>query len=136
MSHEVLLSYTAALVDGEGTVTLTRNKSNENRRPVVSITSTSRALIDFLLDEWGGKACPKKKGKSHHKQAWHWVIESDAALLFLRLVIHYMKEPIKIARADFLIRNYKNVTRRNGRYSQEQLEAKQQFEKRFFELQG
>src|SRR6266700_2445268 len=41
-------AYIAGLIDGEGTITLTREHRGENRRLVVSISSTERVLLDFV----------------------------------------------------------------------------------------
>jgi hypothetical protein len=43
-------AYIAGLIDGEGTITLSREHRNENRRLVVSIASTERCLLDFVAD--------------------------------------------------------------------------------------
>ena len=41
-------AYIAGLIDGEGTVTLTRKHKNENRQLCVSIASTEIELLDFV----------------------------------------------------------------------------------------
>ena len=46
-------AYIAGLVDGEGTVTLTRLHSNENRRIVVSIANTEYQMLRFVIDQVG-----------------------------------------------------------------------------------
>jgi hypothetical protein len=38
-------AYLAGIIDGEGTITLTRTHRGENRRPVVSISSTEMDAI-------------------------------------------------------------------------------------------
>ena len=38
-------AYLAGIIDGEGTITLTRTHRGENRRPVVSISSTELSLL-------------------------------------------------------------------------------------------
>ena len=40
-------AYIAGLIDGEGTVTLSRRHRNENRQLVVSISNTDRPLLEF-----------------------------------------------------------------------------------------
>jgi hypothetical protein len=41
-------AYIAGLIDGEGTVTLTRKHRNENRQLCVSISSTERPMLEFV----------------------------------------------------------------------------------------
>ena len=54
--HEVKLqdqtdaAYIAGLIDGEGTVILTRRHRSENRQLVVSISNTDRPLLEYVLD--------------------------------------------------------------------------------------
>ena len=43
-------AYVAGLIDGEGTITLSREHRNENRRLVVSIASTERCLWQFVAE--------------------------------------------------------------------------------------
>jgi len=43
-------AYVAGLIDGEGTVTLTRLHANENLRVVVSIANTELQLLRFVID--------------------------------------------------------------------------------------
>lgn len=126
-------AYTAGLVDGEGTVTLTRKYGRSPYRiPTVSITSTSRELLDFLIEEYGGLICNISKSKQHHKRCWIWAVRCDRALEMLDRILPYMKERDKIARAQFLLEHYKSVTPRNGKYTEEQRTAKLNFEIDFF----
>jgi hypothetical protein len=46
-------AYLAGLIDGEGTITLTRRHSNERRQLVLSISSTERALVEWSLTSIG-----------------------------------------------------------------------------------
>jgi hypothetical protein len=52
----------------------------------------------------------------------------------MKLIIPYIKEPKKISRINYIINNYKKVTPRNGKYSQEMAIVKLNFEKEFFEI--
>ena len=45
--------YIAGLIDGEGTITLTRVHRNENRRLVVSISNNDLSLLRFVLEVVG-----------------------------------------------------------------------------------
>ena len=51
---DVDAAYLAGLIDGEGTIALTRLHRGQNRQLVVSISSTERAMLDWVLRARGG----------------------------------------------------------------------------------
>lgn len=125
-------AYSAGLLDGEGSILLTRTlKDQPYRYPFVSVTSTTLALCEFLKAHYRGYICVKKTYAKHHKQAWHWNVSSNAALDMMSLVRPYMLEPSKIRRIDLLLTKYKELTPANGRYTLEQHAAKLAFEEEF-----
>ncbi len=123
--------YTAGLFDGEGTVTLATS-NGKFRYPVVSVSSTTLILLEFLQQHYGGHISIHKKYQSHHHNAWSWKTTHGNALIFLEKILPYLKEPEKRRRAILLTQKYKTVTPRNGKYSKEQLEAKHTLEQEFF----
>lgn len=126
------LVYTAGLIDGEGTITLLKGRSSDKfRHPVVSVTSTSKELIDFLHQTFDGVIVTQKIYKDHHKPSWSWKITYDQAIEFIRLVRPFMKESSKCQRCDMILSTYKSLTNRNGKYTTEQIQAKLDFEKAF-----
>jgi hypothetical protein len=67
-------AYIAGLIDGEGTITLTRLHVGENRRLVVSIANTELALLGFVRDEVGvGKITRKKESRVGSPYAFVWL---------------------------------------------------------------
>lgn len=125
--------YTAGLFDGEGTITLSREKaSSEFRRPVVSVTSTTYELLNFLRVEFGGYICQHTRRSEKHSQAWSWRTVSNGALQFLAQIYPFLKEPEKKRRTALILRSYKMITPRNGKYTNKQREAKVKFEQSFF----
>jgi len=55
-------AYIAGLIDGEGTVTLTRAHRNENRRLVVCISNNEIAILRFVKSVTGvGKITSKRR---------------------------------------------------------------------------
>jgi len=124
--------YTAGLFDGEGSVMLLKSYKSKFRVPTVSITSTSKSIIDFLTKNFGGIVCNQKVYKSHHKQSWSWRINYDAALNFLSKIYPYLIEEEKVRRTKLLLEQYKQVTVRNGKYSPELLAKKKAFEVEFY----
>lgn len=126
-------AYAAGLIDGEGSVLLTKqSRHNQFRAPVVSATSTTRPLLEFLVEYYGGHIVPQKKRNDNYLPAWKWSIRYNKALNLLKQIIPYMREPNKVKRTKLLLSMYKKLTVRNGRYTSEQIQAKQQFESLFF----
>ena len=64
-------AYIAGLIDGEGTVTLSREHRNENRRLVVSIASTERGMLDFVAERTGcGRITNKRTTSVRHAPSY------------------------------------------------------------------
>jgi len=126
------LAYTAGLIDGEGTITLLRGRAKDKfRHPVVSVTSTSPELIEFLHQTYGGVIVNQKVYKSHHKKSWSWKLTYDTAIEFIRQIRPYMRESSKCNRCDMILATYKSLTNRNGKYTAEQIQSKLAFETAF-----
>lgn len=135
MKKEILDSYLAGLIDGEGTITLSKDRAaSKYRYPVVSMSSTSIELINVFVENYGGVVCKHKTYKEHHKKSYSWRVISNKAINLLKQVVPYMLEPSKVYRANLILNDYKKVTRANGRYSDKQHTAKVEFENRFFNV--
>lgn len=124
--------YIAGILDGEGTITLTRIKANEYRAPVVSVTSTTIEILEYLQERCGGSISQQAKKEEHHKDSWSWKIIRNKAIELLEQVSDYLLVPEKKYRADLIISQYKTVTPRNGRYNEERKKLKEKFEEDFF----
>lgn len=128
--------YIAGIIDGEGTVTLIKNsptnKPNENRTLSITVASTSLELLKYLKQKCGGSISSKKIYKKHHKKSWHWGLGVNASLKLLKHVFPYLKEKEKIRRADLILKNYKKLTPRNGKYTPEISKARKEFVMEFF----
>jgi len=42
-------AYIAGLIDGEGTITLSKRHRNENRQLVISISNNEKVILDYVL---------------------------------------------------------------------------------------
>lgn len=126
--------YAAGLIDGEGSVMLTRDHVGRWRTPRVSITSTTIEFLEAMKDTYGGYISRHTSKTANWKQAWVWAVNGNACLEMLADIVPYMLEPKKKARTWHLLVHYKNLTPRNGKYTPEMLELKQQFEDEFFAL--
>lgn len=126
------LIYTAGLIDGEGSILLAKSRSSDKfRHPSVSLTSTSKELIDFLKENFGGTVCKQKTYKSHHKPSWSWRVSYNDAVLFIEQIWPFLKERSKRKRCEMILTSYKALTNRNGKYTSEQVQAKLDFERTF-----
>lgn len=126
-------AYIAGIVDGEGSILLTRTGSKW-RTPVLSVANTSLEMLNFLQQIMGGYIVSKKKYKKHHKQSYAWHVNYDRALFAISKIEKYLTIVEKQERARFLILGYKKATQRNGKYSPDQEKRKLLFEEEFFKI--
>ena len=126
--------YIAGIVDGEGTITLTRTHRGENRRPVVSVSSTEEPLLSYVRRVIGaGRITRKKRERDHHSPSFAYTIYSRQALALLEQIAALLRT-YKAARARLLLDEYLSVTPRHGRYDTNRRATKEAFERRFFAL--
>lgn len=123
-----IAAYIAGLIDGEGTVTLCRKHKNENRQLAVSISSTEKYLLEYVLEAVGtGKITSKKTVKTHHSPSFTYAIYNRQALSLLEQISPYL-QTYKKYRSQLILKDYLRLTPRNGKYSEELRAAKQDFE--------
>ena len=133
MDHHV--AYIAGIIDGEGSIVLSkRRKTAVFRTPIVSVSSTTLGILEYLQSHYGGSISKHKVYQEHHKQSWSWKLDHSRAVKLCEDVLPYLLEPEKRRRAKLLVDVYGRVTMRNGKYTPEQLEAKKAFEHEFFHL--
>jgi len=121
-------AYLAGIVDGEGTVTLTRKHRNENRQPAVTISNTERSLLEYVREVVGaGKITGKRTANKRHTPSYCFAIYNRQALALLEQIHPYLRT-YKRKRSSIILRDYLLVTPRNGRYSEEQRLARARFE--------
>jgi len=60
------LYYTAGLIDGEGSICLSIQRKNQNRSPVISVSSTTYEIPLYLKETHGGSISKHKVYKEHH----------------------------------------------------------------------
>jgi hypothetical protein len=129
-------AYIAGLIDGEGTITLTRQHAHENRRLVVSIASTEVQLLEFVIDAFGvGKITRKRISSDRHTPSFCYAVTTQQALALLRQVAPYLRS-YKRARATLALARYSSLTPRNGKYNADRLTKRRQFENELLSLQA
>jgi len=111
-------AYLAGLIDGEGTVTLSRKHAGDMRQLVVSISNTELPILEFaLLSIGAGKLTHKSTSKANHSPSYAYAVWNRQALSLLAQVEPYMKS-YKAHRARLALRDYVRLTPRNGKYTE------------------
>jgi len=127
--------YMAGLMDGEGTIGIARNNATVLfKSPYISVSSTTMAIHMWLQNNFGGHTSVQKTYKENHKQAWSWKLKNLPQIYdLLEGILPYMLEPDKRRRAELILWEYPQVTKRNGKYTPEERRVKEYFEERFFD---
>ncbi len=129
-------AYIAGIIDGEGSIMLLKFHSNQFPSPCISIASTSLELLEWIKAKTGfGTIKSKKNYKPKiHQESFTYTIRYNNALTLLEEIEPYLVIHSKKARAQLLLKEYKKLTPRNGRYSIELIESKNDFYKRFIHM--
>jgi intein-encoded DNA endonuclease-like protein len=127
-------AYIAGIIDGEGSISLTRMHPNEHRRPCITIASTDRELLIYLQTLTGGTINNKKNyDPVRHKDSYTLNIKKkEDVLSILKQISPYLRVEKKRNRAQWILMNYEKVTPRNGKYNPQLLKQKIAFEDAFF----
>lgn len=116
-------AYLAGIIDGEGTITLSRAHANEMPAPKVSVANNDLGLLKWIKEKTGtGVIIKRGKRLLHHKSQYVIDISDNSALILLAEIKEYLL--IKKPHAELILSRYKAVTPRNGRYSEEILRRK------------
>lgn len=129
-------AYIAGILDGEGTISLSRRHRTDNRQLVISIASTERKLLEYIQQAVGaGRITRKRTISSKHSPSGAYVIDNRQALSLLEQVAAYLRT-YKAKRAELVLRDYLRLTPRNGKYSRTQQRERETFIYEFFQLQS
>ena len=129
-------AYLGGLIDGEGTISLTRRHSGERRQLVVSISSTESCILDWVLKIVGaGKITRKRVVSDRHAPGLTYSVSNRQALALLRNVAPYLHS-YKRRRAQLVLDQYLVLTPRNGKYSEHMSRARDEFELAFLKIQS
>ena len=127
-------AYIAGIVDGEGTITLSRLHRNEQRRIVVSISNNERDLLEYVQQTVGaGRISNKRTYRAAHAPSFHYQISSRQALALLEQITPYLRT-YKSRRARLALAQYLAVTPRNGKYTDDVLKRRIAFEQLFLSV--
>ncbi|MCG8378133.1 MAG: LAGLIDADG family homing endonuclease [Proteobacteria bacterium] len=127
-------AYIAGLIDGEGTITLSKRHRNENRQLVVSISNNEKQLLDYLKDVTGvGTITKKRTYVEHHLTNYTYRISNRQAISLLEQTISYLHTH-KQKRAEIVLDKYLSLTPRNGKYTDKLNNERKQFIEDFFKI--
>ena len=116
LSREVA-AYIAGLIDGEGTLSLSRRHRNENRQFVISISNTDTHLLNYVCRTVGaGRITRKRISKNNHIPSGTYMIDNRQALDLLQQIAPYLRT-YKSERAALVLEHYLRLTPRNGKYN-------------------
>lgn len=127
-------AYLAGLIDGEGTVSLTRKHRGEHRQLMVSISNTEQPLLRYVKKIIGaGRINNKRTYQANHTPSVTYAISNRQALDVLEQVRPYLKT-YKAKRAQLILRSYIRLTPRKGKYTQALLKERDIFIEKFLRL--
>lgn len=124
-------AYIAGVIDGEGTISLSRRHRGEYRQLVISISSTEPQLLRYVHTAIGaGRITNKRASRINHTPSVTYVIDNRQALALLEQIAPYLRT-YKAQRAELILNDYVRLTPRNGKYSPAQLGEREIFIQRF-----
>lgn len=128
--------YIAGLFDGEGTVSMAKPAESNLYVPILTLSSTDRVLCEAMTEGLGGGHVYAKKNRrpAHHKQPYEWRWRGAGSLAGMAQLAPHILCPQKRKRMAFLLDRYAAATRRNGKYSTEELAVKANLHHEFFAL--
>ena len=127
-------NYITGFFDGDGSIIFVKAKSSQQRTPQLSFSNNVLTILeeirDFIYDNLDVKGfiSIKRKGK---------FIGYELKYVYLKkslLILPYIKSihPKKQFRINLILTELKSITSRNGRYTEDQLNKRLDFENRFF----
>jgi hypothetical protein len=129
-----MAAYLAGLIDGEGTVTLTRQHRNEGRRLVVCISNNELGILEFAKECIGaGRITTKRTYNERHADSFTYHVSSRQALDLLYQIVPFMKS-YKARRASLALSRYLQLTPRNGKYRPEIRRQREDFERQLLAI--
>ena len=136
MASDTEIAWLAGFIDGDGCITLARNKSKGFGKPMLVIDNTDLSMLEDCQEMLGvGSIVKKKKYKDNHRQAWSYrVYGANNVRRALSMVQPYLRCPSKLKRCKMITEQYQVVTPRNGHYTDEARATKEAWERKFMEV--
>ena len=97
-------AYLTGLIDGEGTITLSRINRNKYRALVVTVSNTELAILKYVQAITGvGKITNKRITKPTHTPSFTYQVSNRQALDMLEQIAEYLRSH-KSARAQLALK--------------------------------
>lgn len=102
MASDVELAYIAGLIDGEGSLSLNRNK--KYFKPCMRIANTYRPVLEWVRERIGGKVYIRVRKNPKHKTLFVHYLQCKELQAFLPIITPYLiiKFPQALLIADYL----------------------------------
>jgi hypothetical protein len=129
-------AYIAGIIDGEGSIMLLSFHNNQLPSPCVSISSSTLELLEWIKSKVKGGTIKEKKNYNvnKHKFSFTYTLRYNSAIELFKEIEPYLVIKSKKERASLILKEYKKLTPRNGRYTEEMLNQKQLFYEAFMKL--
>jgi hypothetical protein len=131
---DIEAAYAAGIVDGEGSIYFSRNRTSRWPSPIVSVASTDRELLEWFRSRLSGSIVQKRTYQPQHASSYDWKLTDRRALEFMKIVRPFLVIKRKIVRCDLLLAEYLACTPRNGRYTSDMAARKRDLIERFSSL--
>ncbi|OGG79850.1 hypothetical protein A3A39_04660 [Candidatus Kaiserbacteria bacterium RIFCSPLOWO2_01_FULL_54_13] len=132
--NEAQASYLAGIVDGEGTITLTRRNIYKNRYLVLTVSNNELSLLEYIAKITGvGKITRKNVHSVKHAIGYTYQVSSRQALDLIRIIFPFLRT-YKRRRAALALKHYLKLTPRNGKYSPTLLKRRGEFADKFLSI--
>jgi hypothetical protein len=119
-----------------GSIMLTKFHKNQFPSPCITVSSTSLELLEWVKAKSGLGSIKSKKNYNpiSHKDSYTYIVRYDKAISLLKEIEPYLIIEQKKHRAQMILNEYKKLTPRNGKYSEELLKQKEEFLNRFITI--
>lgn len=104
-------SYTAGLIDGEGTITINNSKQADTYaiRVAVGMCDVATAIITGLQRTYGGRVNPMKPDSERSRPQLRWTVEGETAAAVLEIIRPFLI--LKAPQADLALTLQKQIRR-------------------------
>ena len=126
------IAYLAGIVDGEGTITLSRH--NVYRHRYAELTISSELALEYVAHIVGaGRISTKRVYNPKHSPGYTYQPSSRQALDLLKVITPFLRT-YKRKRARLILSQYLKFTPRNGKYISTMLAKRKKFIDAFFAI--
>lgn len=98
--EDVIYAYMAGIVDGEGSIIISKQKRKENRSgcrfyPLLIITNTNKEVLDFFVEKTGyGRVFERPEQQKPYfnsvKNCWRWAVKHTQVGEILKKLLPYL----------------------------------------------